>query len=522
MSEESLDRATLLRRGSGIAALLSLGPGVLDAFLADPANAARLSGQAAGGTLNAAIAGDPKTMDPHRTTLSVFHNTVRVTVFDALVKINDQLQIVPSLARSWQITPTAATFHLQKGVTFHDGTPFDASAVAFNIRRIKAPATASNYAPNVQTVSHVTVTDPHTVVFHLSAPTPAILANLLEVQLISPSSLPNVNNKPIGTGPFMFSEWAVGDHITVNKNPNYFVKGQPQLDSIVWKVVPDANVRLTNLQTNAVQMVDALDPQDVKTVMGYSSSQVIKSKPILNYEMLQINTKQAPFDDKRVRQALAWAIDRGAYVKAFQAGLARPGCNPFVKEMKEYLPGSDKRYGFNLNKAQQLLSQAGFTKSSPLSFEILNPAGYPTLHAISLIYQSNLGKLGHKVTVTDLELSAWIDRIATNPNFDVTTDVYEMRGPDPTGMFNSDNLAPKDNINQFNPPGYAAMVTAAATETNPAKRIARYRQLQNYLLDQMPMVTIDHTPILIGAAKTLKGFSPGSTGLYQYGSATVS
>jgi peptide/nickel transport system substrate-binding protein len=522
MGEESLDRATLLRRGTGIAALLSLGPGVLEAFLANPANAARLTGQAAGGTLNAAIAGDPKTMDPHRTTLAVFHNTIRVTVFDALVKINDQFQIVPSLAKSWQITPTTATFQLQQGVTFHDGTPFDANAVAFNIRRIKAPATASNYAPNVQTVSRVQVKDPHTVVFHLSAPTPAILANLLEVQLISPSSLPNVNNKPMGTGPFMFSEWAVGDHVTVNKNPNYFVKGQPLLDSIVWKVIPDANVRLTNLQTNAVQMVDGLDPQYVSTVMGYSSAQVIKSKPILNYEMLQINTKQPPFNDKRVRQALAWAIDRTAYVKAFQAGLARPGCNPFVKEMKEYLPGSDNRYKFNLNKTQQLLAQAGFTKSNPLSFEILNPAGYPTLHAISLIYQSNLGTLGHKVKVTDLELSAWIDRIATKPNFDVTTDVYEMRGPDPTGMFNSDNLAPKTNINQFNPPGYAAMVTAAATETNPAKRILRYQKLQNYLLDQMPMVTIDHTPILIGAAKTLTGFSPGSTGLYQYGTATVS
>ena len=519
---ESFGRGELLRRGTGLAALVTLGPGVLEAFLANPANAARLTPEASGGTLTAAIAGDPKTMDPHRTTLSVFHNTIRVTVFDALVKINDKLEIVPSLAKSWQITPKTATFHLQPGVTFHDGSAFDANAVAFNINRIKAPATASNYAPNVSTVSRVQVMDPHTVVFHLAEPTPAILANLLEVQLIAPSSVKNVSSKPIGTGPFVFSEWAIGDHITVNKNPNYFVKGQPVLDSIVWKVVPDANVRLTNLQTNGVQMVDGLDPQNVATVQKYSSAQVIQSKPILNYEMLQINTKQKPFDDKRVRQALAWAIDRKAYVTAFQAGLGRPGCNPFVKEMKEYLPGSDNRYTFNLDKTQALLEQAGFSKSSPLSFEILNPAGYPTLKAISLIYQSNLGKLGHKVKVTDLELSAWIDRIATKPNFDVTTDVYEMRGPDPTGMFNSDNLAPKGNINQFNPPGYAQMVQAAATETNPAKRIVRYRQLQTYLLDQMPMVPIDHTPILIGASKTLSGFSPGSTGLYEYGGASIS
>src|SRR5262249_33228903 len=299
MSEESISRAELLRRGAGLA-FVTAAPGVIEAFLSSPAAAARL----AGGTLTAAIAGDPKTMDPHRTTLSVFHNTIRVTVFNALVKINDNLQIVPSLARSWTVTPKAATFRLQPGATFHDGTPFDANAVAFNIRRIKAKATASNYAPNVATVSRVEVKDPHTVVFHLSAPTPAILANLLEVQLISPASLKSVNNKPVGTGPFMFKEWAVGDHITVVKNLQYFEKGLPRLDSIVFKTVPDANVRLTNLQTGAVQMVDGLDAKDVATVDAYKQARVIQSKPILNYEMLQINTKQPPFDSKPVPQAL--------------------------------------------------------------------------------------------------------------------------------------------------------------------------------------------------------------------------
>jgi peptide/nickel transport system substrate-binding protein len=523
MNEEAITRAELLRRSAGLAGLVTLGPGMLEAIMAQPAAAGRLraSTLASGGTLTAAIAGDPKTMDPHRTTLSVFHNTIRVTVFDALVKIDDKLNIVPSLAQSWQITSKQVTFNLRQGVKFHDGTPFDANAVVFNIKRIKNKATASNYAPNVATVSSAEAKDSHTVVFHLSAPTPAILANLLEVQLISPASVKSVDKKPVGTGPFMFVEWVTSDHIKLTKNPDYFKKGEPLLDAIVFKTVPDAQVRLTNLQTNAVQMDDGLGAEDVKSVSGYTSARVIQSKPILNYEMLQINTKRAPFSDKRVRQALAWAFDRNAYVKSFWAGLARPGDNPFVKEMKEYLPGSDSRYGFNLGKTAALLAAAGYSKSKPLTMEILNPAGYPNLHAISLLYQSNLGKLGHKVKVTDLELSAWIDRIANKPDFDVTTDVYEMRGPDPTGMFNSDNLAPGGNINMFNPPGYAQMVTSAATETNPAKRIAKYRQLQSYLLDNMPMVPICHTPILIGAAKNLKGFSPGSTGLYEYASATL-
>lgn len=520
MSTESLTRASLLRRSAGMAGAMTLGPGMLEAILAQPAAAARQYGLV-GGTLTAAIAGDPKTMDPHRTTLAVFHNTIRVAVFDALVKIDERYRFVPGLAQSWKITPKTVTFKLRKGVTFHDGSRFDAKAVAFNINRIKNKKTASNYAPNVSTVSRVQVKDPYTVVFHLSAPTPAILANLLEVQLISPASVGSVDKKPVGTGPFMFQEWKPGDHITLVRNPKFYRAGQPYFDSIVFKTVPDAQVRLTNLKTGSVQLVDGVEAKDVKEVNNYASARVIQSKPILNYEMIQINTQRAPFDDKRVRQALAFALDRVGYVNSFYGSLARPSSNPFVKEMKEYLPGSDSRYQYDLTKAEALLAQAGFTKSSPLKMEILNPAGYPTLKAISLLYQSALGGLGHKVTVTDLELSAWIDRIANKPDFDVTTDVYEMRGPDPTGMFNSDNLAPKGNINKFNPPGYEKLVTAAATETNPAKRITRYRGLQNYLLDQMPMVTICHTPILIGASKKLHGFSPGSTGLYEYAPAKL-
>ena len=105
----------------------------------------------------------------------------------------------------------------------------------------------------------------------------------------------NVDKKPVGTGPFMFAEWSPGDHIKVVKNPKYYRPGQPILDAIVFKTVPDAQVRLTNLQTNAVQMVDGIDAKDVEDCQGYSSARVIQSKPILNYEMLQINTKRAPF-----------------------------------------------------------------------------------------------------------------------------------------------------------------------------------------------------------------------------------
>ena len=303
------------------------------------------------------------------------------------------------------------------------------------------------------------------MVFHLSAPTPAILANLLEVQLISPASVKNVDKKPVGTGPFMFVEWVTGDHIKVAKNPDYFKKGEPLLDAIVFKTIPDTQVRLTNLRTNAVQMDDGLGAEDVKSVSGYSSARVIQSKPILGYEMLQINTKRAPFSDKRVRQALAWAFDRNAYVKSFWAGLARPGDNPFVKEMKEYLPGSDSRYGFDLDKTAALLAAAGYSKSKPLQIEILNPAGYSDFSTRSRCSISRTsGSSAYQVKVTDLELSAWIDRIANKPDFDITT-----------GRVRDARARPDRNVQLGQPrqPGTSTCSTRPATPNSSAPRLPK-------------------------------------------------
>ena len=263
MSNEALTRATLLRRGAGFVGAMTVGPGALEALLAQPALA---RAAAPSGTLTAAIAGDPKTMDPHRTTLAVFHNTIRVTVFDALVKIDDQnYEFVPSLAQSWTITPKAVTFKLRKGVKFHDGTP-----VRRERRRVQHQA---DQGPEDREPLRAEGRDREERRGHGRAhrrlqplaPTPPILANLLQVQMISAASA-RLDKKPIGTGPFKFEEWKPGDHITVVKNPDYFKSGQPLLDTLVFKNVPDAQFRLTQLQTSAVQMIDGLDPKDVKTV----------------------------------------------------------------------------------------------------------------------------------------------------------------------------------------------------------------------------------------------------------------
>jgi peptide/nickel transport system substrate-binding protein len=153
--------------------------------------------------------------------------------------------------------------------------------------------------------------------------------------------------------------------------------------------------------------------------------------------------------------------------------------------------------------------------------EILSIVGYPTLKAMAVLLQANLNKLGHKVTITELDISPWIDCIASKPDFDITVDNYNTVPEDPAGMFNSDNLSPKNNINMWNPPGYAALVDKAASEPNPAKRNALYRQLQRLILDEQPMIVIDHIPIIVAAAKNVRGPKLGPSGIYDWSRAQV-
>jgi ABC-type transport system substrate-binding protein len=515
MNSNSLTRELLLKRSAKLGALLVAGGGLGSVGRGWPVASAD-AGVAAvvkGGTLIMAMPGEPKTMDPHMTTLDVNRGSIQVAVFDALIRVNSKLQFTPSLARSWDVSKDgkAITFNLQQGVKFHDGTPFDAKAVAWNINRMKAKKTGSPYGSRLEVITRVTVSDAHTVVFQISAPAAAVLNSLPEVSFLSPESVSKAAKFPVGTGPFKFAKWVTGDRFEVVKNPDYFRRGQPYLDRIVFKVIPDADARNSNLKAGSVHIDYNINPKDVKALRAAGLA-IISSSPITGYEHLQINVKQPPMDDVRVRQAIAWSFDRKAFVNTFHEGLARPSSSVFVREQAEYLPGAETRYTYDLDKAKALLSEAGYSASKPLEFEIINPAGYPLLTAAATLFQAALGSLGHKVAVADIEIGAWIDRILTKPNFHATTDIVNVTGPDPIGLFSNEVLAPGHNISQYYSPSFVKTANAAAKERNPKKRTQLYKLLQGILLEDQPVVVLCDYPILHGASNKVKGFTLSGQG----------
>jgi peptide/nickel transport system substrate-binding protein len=513
----SVTRGQFLRLFGGLAAIGA----PIDIFTARPAAAAAA---APSGTLTVAISDDIKTVDPHKSTLDVFRHTVRSTVFEALVFINPHtLRADSRLAVSWETSGDGLTanFKLRPGVKWHDGAPFTADDVVFSINRVKDSAIASPFEPELAQVATVEAIDPQTVRMGLTAPTPGLLANLATVDIVSKESADKIDTHPVGTGPFRFVNWVPGDHISVERFDEYYEAGRPRLSAIEWKVMPDSQTRLAALEAGAVHLVALAGGRDVKQAQTMSQVQVITTPPYVIYENFNINTRRPPFNDKRVRQALAYAFDRNAYAKTVWFGFAQATINPVAPQMPSYLPSSATLYPFDLDKASSLLREAGFSKANPLKMEILSIVGFDSLKDMALLLQDNLNRLGHNVTVRELEAPVWYDRFVTKTDFDITVDNFNTVPEDPAGMFNSPNLTPGSNVNLWNPSGYADLVKKAATETGPEQRVKLYQELQRLLLDEMPQITIDHLPLFFLAREGVAGLVIGPSGIDDYSGVTV-
>lgn len=324
-----------------------------------------------GGTLVFAQADDPDGLDPHEVTDGFSVNNVS-NVFDTLVRFTaDSTQVEPSLAESWTVSADNLvwTFKLRKGVKFHDGTPFNAEAVKFNFERQtveKHPyhPRAVGYADfTFQNVKSVDVVDEYTVRWNLTAPYAPFITNqaMFATGIVSPTAVKQYGQDffkhPVGTGPFKFVEWIQKDHVTYEANRDYFA-GRPCVDRLIVRTIPDNTVRLLEMERGTVHIMIGVNPPDYNRIRS-NAELVLFTGAGLNTGYVSMNTEVAPFSDRRVRQAINYAIDRSALVNAFYGGVGIPAKNPLPPTIWGY---ADKiqAYEYSVDKAKKLLAEAGF------------------------------------------------------------------------------------------------------------------------------------------------------------------
>ena len=356
--------------------------------------------------------------------------SARVTeqIFETLVEFDGATtRLRPALAESWDTSPDGKmwTFHLRQGVTFHDGTVFDASAVKANFDRWQSQVGDPTHKPAEfiywndvagfnDLIDHTEVTDAATFTVYLKDASGPFLLNLalFPFAIVSPTALANnvddLSQNPVGTGPFKFVEWVRGDHITLAANDTYW-GGRPQIDQAIIRVITDNAARFFELQAGNIDMMEFPNPDDVKVAQGMSDLQVL-FRPSLNVAYVDFNQFQKPFDDQRVRQALSEAINRPAIVDSLYGGTGVVAKEMLAPGMLGY-NDDIQPIPYDVNHAKQLLADAGLGNGFTTDFWYMpvDRPYYPNPQAIAQAICNDWGAVGVKCALKTKDWTAYLD-----------------------------------------------------------------------------------------------------------------
>jgi peptide/nickel transport system substrate-binding protein len=516
-----VSRRQFLRRAGGFsaAALMSTSLGAVLAACSKsdsgegPSSSSSASaaggGITPGGTLKAALTGEPDTLDPATSTIytgaQVYDN-----IFNKLIDIDTDGSLYGHLATAWTAQDEKTwVFDLVDNASFHNDEPFTADDVKYTFDRILDPATASSYSPLYDTITEVEVASPTQVIFHLKSPFGPFLNNLANNgEIMNQKAVESADpaRNPVGTGPFSFVEWVQGDHITLEKFDGYFKADRPYLDGIEFKFLLVDQGRIDGLSAGELNWVDAVPLQNLSS---------LKSDPTFTYvsapnagipDFLALNTTKAPFDDKRVRQAVSLGIDRDQIRAVAYAGAGEIG-------IEEVPTGSSWHDGTqsvvrDVDGARQLLADAGF--GDGLEVEYLGLPQYPELLKTGEVIRENLQEIGMTLNIKQVDVSIWFNAFIKG-NYQITS-AYQERTIDPDNFY-ALVLRTGGAINTtfYSNPDADALIDQARTETDDATRKDLYAQLRQVIFDDAPICFAHYETINYLMQKTVTGSSVNPT-----------
>lgn len=360
------------------------------------------------------------TLDTHASRDSLT-NSVNEIMYESLVRYDDDLNLVPNLAESFAISDDALvyTFKLKEGIMFHDGELLTAEVVKANIDRVMNPDKALRQARTFSYAEEINILDDYTLEVKLRQPYMAFLSRLEAFRIISPAALENEDKlpkNPVGTGQFRFVEWVEGDHMTVEKNPDWRNADQIQVDTITFKFVPENGTRVAMLETGEADIIYPM-PNEMVSKIEANSDLVLEVRDSTVCRYVTMNQNVKPFDDVRVRQALNYAIDKDAFIAVVKGGYG----NKLNSAMSPVLPYyvEHEEYAYNIEKAKELLTEAGY----PDGFEatIWGNTESETVRGMNFIEQQ-LSLIGVKLNVMPLEEGTLSTKV-----YDTTPETTELQ-----------------------------------------------------------------------------------------------
>jgi len=472
--------------------------------------------QKQGGTLVMIVQPEPPTLASYLSTSGPI-GQVAAKIYDGLLEYDTELQPQPSLAESWTVSPDGKTitFKLRKDVVFHDGTPLTSADVQFSIMDV-AKVTHPRGPNTFLAVTEIQTPDAHTVVLKLSEAAPYMMmafsgyeTPIIPKHIFGSGDLrthPNAN-KPIGSGPFKFVEWKKGQYIRLDRNPDYWKKGQPYLDRIVARFIADPSTRTAALEKGEAHFaaMGAVPFNDAKRLAANPNLTVTTKghEMISPVSELLLNTKNKPLDDKRVRQAIAYSLDRQFIIDNIWFGYGKPATGPMSSNFAPSGLYTDKVKIYQtpdgVAKANKILDDAGYKKNADgVRFELMHdslPYGQEWTRFGEYVQQA-LGKIGIKVTIRQEDVARWLKRTYTDHDFDTTANyLYNLSDP-VIGVHravHSSTIRPGTvftNGSYWSDPKTDELLDKAKVEPNAKKRAALYSEALVFVAEEIPIVWV--------------------------------
>ena len=478
-----------------------------------PSNVVKASKR--GGTLSMLVQPEVPTLASYLSTSMPVGQTAS-KIYDGLLEYNFDLSPRPCLAESWNVSPDGLiiTFNIRKGVKFHDGHPMTSEDVRYSIMEvlIKYHARGGKF----KIIESIQTPDDHTVLIKLKSSSPALMmafsgyeSPIIPKHLFAGKDIKNhpLANKPIGTGPFKFVEWKRGQYMRFDRNPDYWSPGQPYFDRIVVQTIPDSATRSAVLEKGDFQLAGfgAVPNNDAKR-LGALPNLIVTTKGYENFSPiseLDFNTKVKPFNNKKVRQAVAFCIDRKFVIENIWFDFGKIATGPINSNFEAAGLYTSKVKNYDVSNrievANRLLDEAGYPrKSDGYRFEIthdITPYG-SEWQSFGEYTVQQLDKIGIKARLRVEDVATWLKRIYTNYDFTLSSNWLNTFADPVLGvhrLYHSNAIKPGTvfkNASRWSSPLTDKLMDMASVEPDQKERGALYQAFQKILVEEVPVTWI--------------------------------
>jgi peptide/nickel transport system substrate-binding protein len=522
-----MDRIGSMRHTAGWAGLALLMCGLLSAGAVPAGRAATVT------TFVWGRSGDAETLD---SPISTNGETAEVTtqIFNTLVRsIPGQTNVEPDLATSWSISPDGKvwTFKLRPGVVFQDGTPWNAEAAKFNFDRWADKNNPYHAVKGAdyeyfgdflsKTYEEARAPDPSTLQIALKEPSAPLLYNLsiIAFDFVSPAALKQygadgIGQHPVGTGPYSFIEWVRDDHITVTANPKFFRRGLPKTQRVIFRVIKDNAARYLALKAGEVQAMELPNPDDVRLARTDPNLKV-GLRPSFDTGWVAFNLNKPLFKDRRLREAVALAINKQAIVQALYGGFGEVA-DQLMPPVMWGRSSTVRAYPYDPAKAKQLLAEAGYPNGLSTDFWYIPVSRpyFPNGKEIGTAIANDLERVGIRVNLQTEDWASYLKDGRQSLKFTLSMGGWIGDNGDPDdwlGFFFS-HYDPKGSAYSYDNPTVLSLVERARTLNTQAERAKLYAQIADIVARDIPRVPIAHAKVPILMRNGVDGLVPQPDG----------